>query len=122
MPGAWIEMDDRTSYRINDDGTVTVSSSDDVDANDTRLIAESLGMRLGGTWSMRAGEWSSADGESEITAVWRKAPRLTREQRDAEIAAGIAALFTGDATDAQRADYREGWHEGLRAFKGDRVT
>ena len=48
--------------------------------------------------------------------------RLNQVERDAEIARGIAALFTAEATDRQRADYRAGWHEGFRALEGDRTT
>lgn len=64
--------------------------------------------------------WDSAS--SPLCVMQPVARRLTREERDAEIATGIAATLAADATDAQRADYREGWHEGFRAFAGDRAV
>jgi hypothetical protein len=67
----WIEMDDRTNYRVLDDGDVRVSSTDDVTAEDEAAIAASLGHRLGGEW-FRATDWSSASGENDITARWTR--------------------------------------------------
>ena len=71
--GSWIEMDDRTSYRVEADGRVRVSSSIDVNREDEVAIGASLGHRLGGTWT-RSTDWSSASGERDITSIWRKEP------------------------------------------------
>ncbi len=68
----WIELDDRTAYRIQSDNAVLVSAVDE-DALytivDEVAIAESLGVRLGGTWR-RSSEWSIAEGEPDVTSTW----------------------------------------------------
>lgn len=66
---AWIEMDTRTSYRLESDGTVLVCSTDDVDAADVRAIAESLGHRLGGTFAPSF-NWSPAE-NGQVVATFR---------------------------------------------------
>jgi hypothetical protein len=75
----WIEMDDRTDYRVIDEAATTarVSSRDDVSPDDEALIAQSLGQRLGGTWH-RVGEWSAAEGENESVAEFSRAPQESK--------------------------------------------
>lgn len=66
----WIEMDDRTSYQINDDGSAFVSSTDEVGAADARLIAESLGHRLGGTFRPSF-DWTPAENGTAVATFVR---------------------------------------------------
>lgn len=73
MIAEWIEMDACTSYTVESDTGVRVCLDDDgTDSGreDERLIASSLGHRLGGTWS-RKGEWSDA-GNGQVVATWHK--------------------------------------------------
>lgn len=66
----WITMDDRTDYRVNALGDVTVSTIFDCEGSDPeeeRLICQGLAERFGGGWT-REGEWSQAGASGEVTA------------------------------------------------------
>ncbi len=66
---AWIEMDDRTSYRV-EDAAVFVSSSDEVTAEDSQLIADSLGHRLGGRFKPSF-DWTPAEEGTSVAWFYR---------------------------------------------------
>ena len=78
----WIEMDDRTSYKVESETTVRVSVREDDEIFEVAgtyaqrqaeewAISKSLGERLGGVWK-RTGEWSQAQAEPDVTAIWER--------------------------------------------------
>jgi hypothetical protein len=65
------EMDVRTSFCVETADRVRVSSADDVDSKDTRIIAYSLHYQLGGIWTLTR-DWQVADGEVDAVAIFER--------------------------------------------------
>lgn len=102
---AWVQIDDRTAYRVDADAPnqVTVAAVADDDTvwspEDQAAIAMALTWHLSGYWE-KTTEWSAASGEPDVTSVWRRVKVASLDEAsDAEARADALCAALGGRPD-----------------------